>query len=107
MIIKSDLGKEFVNNKFKTYSNKTGIIQQFSSARTAEQNGLIERVNRTIIEIVRSLLYESKLPLYLWGEAVETAVFLYNITPHSSLPNNKSPYEIVYGKKPNHNYIRT
>ena len=45
------------------------------------------------------------MPLFLWGEAVETAVFLYNITPHSSL-NFKTPYEIVYNKKPIYNYIR-
>ena len=105
--IKSDLGTEFLNSSFKNYCNKTGIIQQFSGARTPKQNGLIERVNRTIIEMVRALLYRSKLPLYLWGEAVTAAVYIYNITPHSSLPNNKNPYETVYGIKPNYNHIRT
>ena len=44
--------------------------------------------------------------LFLWGEAVETAVFLYNITLYSSLLNNKTPYELVYNKKPIYNYIR-
>ena len=54
---------------------------------------------------VRALLFQAGLPNYLWGEALETAVFLYNRTPHSTL-NGKTPYEIKYGVKPNLSTIR-
>jgi transposase InsO family protein len=93
--IKSDLGGEFNNNNFTFFSKKEGIIQQFSSSRTPKENGLIERVNRTIIESTRTLLFTSRVPLYLWGEAINTAVYLYNIVPHSAI-QGRIPYNLVY-----------
>jgi transposase InsO family protein len=81
--LKSDQGKEFDNKRFKGACITYGIIQQYSAAYTHEQNGLIERINRTILEKVHCLLFTAKLPKYLWGEAVSTAVYLYNRTPHS------------------------
>jgi transposase InsO family protein len=64
-VIKSDLGREFNNNNFTFFCKKAGIIQQFSSSRTPKHSGLIERVNRTIIERTRTLLFTSRVPLYL------------------------------------------
>ena len=105
-VVKSDWGGEFNNSLFNTYLKKEGIIQQFSSPRTPEQNGLIERVNRTILETTRSLLYNSKVPFYLWAEAVNTAVYIYNITPHSSL-QGKIPYKLINPNlKINYNFIK-
>jgi len=49
---------------------------------------------------VQALFFQARLPNYLWGEALETAVFLYNRTPYSTL-NGKTPYKIKYGIKPN------
>jgi hypothetical protein len=62
-----------------------GIIQQYSAAYTYEQNGLIERINKTILEKVRCLLFTIKLLKYLWGEAVSTAVYIYNRTLYSQI----------------------
>ena len=97
--LKSDQGGEFVNKRFKGACFTYGIVQQFSAAYTHEQNGLIERINRTILEKVRCLLFTAKLPKYLWGEAVSTAVYLYNRTPHSQL-QFKTPYQALYDTKP-------
>jgi hypothetical protein len=81
--LKSDQGGEFVNKRFKGACFTYGIIQQYSAAYTYKQNRLIERINRTILEKVRCILFTTKLPKHLWGEAVNTAVYLYNRTPHS------------------------
>jgi hypothetical protein len=98
-IIGSDNGTEFVNQRFKELTSNAGIIHQLSSPYTPEQNGLIERVNRTIIETARALLFSSNMPLPYWQEAVQASVYIYNITPHAYL--GKSPFERLYNKKPN------
>jgi len=92
--IKTDLGGEFNNTTFNNYLKENGIIQQFSSPRTPEQNSLIERVNRTILETTRCLLYNSNYPYNLWGEAVAASVYIYNISKHSSI--DKIPLNLVY-----------
>ena len=79
------LGKEFDNKRFKGAFITYSIIQQYSAAYTHEQNGLIERINRTILEKVRCLLFTVKLPKYLWGEVVSAAVYLYNRTLYSQI----------------------
>src|SRR6185312_8031625 len=101
----SDNGTEFTNNKFKRLLINSGIIHQLSPAYTHEPNGFIERINRTILNKARSLLFNSNTPLYLWGEAVLAATYLYNRTPHSAL-NNKTLYELKYNSKPNISNIR-
>ena len=69
------------------------------AAYTHKQNGLIEWINRTILEKVCYILFTAKLPKNLWGEVVSTAVYLYNRTPHSQL-QFKTPYEALYNTKP-------
>ena len=72
---------------------------------TAEQNGLIERANRSIIEIVKFILYYSNIPIEFRHYAVDYAVYLYNITPHSGI-EFKSPFELVNNTKPKYNKLR-
>jgi hypothetical protein len=62
--LKSDQGGEFVNKRFKGACFTYGIVQQYSAAYTHEQNGLIERINRTILEKVRCILFTAKLLKY-------------------------------------------
>ena len=97
--LKSDQGREFLNKRMKETCSKYGIVQQYSAAYTPEQNGLSERINRTILEKVRCLLSTAKLPKHFWGEAVNTAVYLYNRTPHSEI-QFKRPYQALYNTKP-------
>ena len=104
-VLKSDNAKELVSSKVETLLKNSGVKHELSSPYNPEQNGLIERPNRTLLGKVRALLLESGLPKTFWGEALEAAVFLYNRTPHSSL-GFKSPYELRYNKPPNLDNIR-
>src|SRR5262249_4828119 len=88
----TDNGGEYVNKRFKALFNKEGITDQTVPAHTKEPNGLIERINRTLMTKVRALLFQSGVPNYLLGEAVETTAFLYNRSPHLAL-KGMTPYE--------------
>ncbi|KAL8127295.1 hypothetical protein AgCh_014271 [Apium graveolens] len=76
-----------------------GIKQEFSAPKTPQQNGIIERKNRTLIEVARTILEEARLPTYFWAEAVQTACFTQNATLINR--HGKTPFEMVKGKKPN------
>ncbi|GJY37013.1 putative ribonuclease H-like domain-containing protein [Tanacetum coccineum] len=72
--IRTDNGTEFKNATLKAYYEKLGIMQQFSIARTPQQNGVVERRNRTLVEAARTMLIFSRLPEFLWAEAVNNAL---------------------------------
>ncbi|GJV75509.1 ribonuclease H-like domain-containing protein [Tanacetum coccineum] len=77
-IIRADNVTEFKNwNMLEFYGNK-GIKQEYSNARTPQQNGVVERINRTLIEAVRTMLAGSLLPTTFWAEAVSTACYIFN-----------------------------
>jgi hypothetical protein len=96
--ILTDNGSEYINRSFEIYLNKLGIIHNTTPAYTKEPNGLIERINKTLMTKVRLLISTSNLPSYLWGEALYTAVYLYNRTPHKSLDYN-TPFEVYFQNK--------
>ena len=65
---------------------------------TPEQNGIAERRNHTLLDMVRCMLSNSTLPDFLWGEALRTAAYILNQVPSKSVP--KTPYELWSGKRP-------
>ncbi|GJU20414.1 retrovirus-related pol polyprotein from transposon TNT 1-94, partial [Tanacetum coccineum] len=71
--IRTDNGTEFVNQTLREYYEKVGISHETSVARSPQQNGVVERRNRTLIEAARTMLIYAKAPLFLWAEAVATA----------------------------------
>ncbi|GKD14229.1 retrovirus-related pol polyprotein from transposon TNT 1-94, partial [Tanacetum coccineum] len=73
--IRTDNGTEFVNQTLREYYEKVGISHETSVARSPQQNGVVERRNRTLIEAARTMLIYAKAPLFLWAEAVATAYF--------------------------------
>nr|GFB78329.1 putative ribonuclease H-like domain-containing protein [Tanacetum cinerariifolium] len=75
IIIRTDNGTEFKNQVLKEYFDTVGISYQMSSVRTPQQNGVVERRNWTLVEAARTMLFFSRTPLFLWGEAIATAVF--------------------------------
>ena len=105
-ILATDNGTEYTNKRFKALLNTKGITHQLSPVYTKEPNGIVERVNRTLMDKVRCLLANAKLPNYFWGEACLTATYLYNRTPHSSL-DFKTPFEAKNNLKPDISHIRT
>ncbi|GJW98369.1 putative ribonuclease H-like domain-containing protein [Tanacetum coccineum] len=77
-IIRSDNGTEFKNRVMLEFCGEKGIKQEFSNARTPQQNGVAERMNRTLIEAARTMLADSHLPTTFWAEAVNTACYTFN-----------------------------
>lgn len=73
---------------------------------TPQQNGVSERMNRTLMDKVRSMMHTGNIPMYLWGEALYTSSFLTNRSVTSALANPITPYEMWFGKKPDVSYIR-
>ena len=103
--IRSDHGREFENEKFETFCNKLGITHNFSSPRTPQQNGVVERKNRTLLDMGRTMLREYNLPTYFWAEAINTACYVSNRVLIRPLLN-KTPYELWNGRKPRVSYFR-
>ncbi|GJR57806.1 putative ribonuclease H-like domain-containing protein [Tanacetum coccineum] len=77
-IIRSDNGTEFKNRVMLEFCGEKGIKQEFSNARTPQQNGVAERMNRTLIEAARTMLADSHLPTTFWAKAVNTACYTFN-----------------------------
>ncbi|KAI8424616.1 hypothetical protein MSG28_003049 [Choristoneura fumiferana] len=104
-ILRSDNGREFCNNQFDDYLKESGIIHQRSNNYSPEQNGLCERLNRSVVEKARCLLYDGGLSLEFWAEAANTAVYLRNRTVAAGL-NGKTPYEVWTNTKPDLSHLR-
>ncbi|KAJ9542267.1 hypothetical protein OSB04_028773 [Centaurea solstitialis] len=99
-VIRSDNGTEFKNSTIEEYLNSVGITHNFLAPRTPQQNGVLERKNRTIVEAARTMLNASGLSLTFWAEAVSTACY----TQNRSLVVKrfeKTPYHLLYNKCPN------
>ncbi|GKG28231.1 putative ribonuclease H-like domain-containing protein, partial [Tanacetum coccineum] len=73
--IRTDNGTEFVNKTLHEYYEKVGIFHETSVAFSPQQNGVVERRNRTLIEAARTMLIYAKAPLFLWAEAVATTCY--------------------------------
>nr|GEY34867.1 ribonuclease H-like domain-containing protein [Tanacetum cinerariifolium] len=78
IIIRTDNDTEFKNQVLKVYFDTVGISHQMSSVRTPQQNGVVERRNRTLVEAARTMLIFSHAPLFLWAEAIATECFTQN-----------------------------
>ncbi|MCR2847954.1 DDE-type integrase/transposase/recombinase [Weizmannia coagulans] len=85
--------------------NEYGIEHQFSAPRTPQQNGVVERKNRTIQEMARTMLNENNVPTYFWAEAVNTACYILNRSLTRPVLN-KTPYELCKGRIPNISHFK-
>ena len=103
--IRIDHGGEFQNEFFYDFCAHHGITHMFSAPRTPQQNGVVERKNRTIQEMARTMLNSFDLPKYFWAEAVNTGCHILN--PVLIRPKlKKTPYELYFGKTPFIGYFR-
>jgi hypothetical protein len=111
-IIRSDRGGEYygrhtpygqIPGPFAKFLEENGIVAQYSLPYEPQLNGMAERRNRTLMEMVRSMLSNSTLPLGLWIEALKTAAHIINRVPSKSVP--KTPYELWTSRKPSINYL--
>ena len=104
--LRTDNGGEYVSTEFTTYLKEAGINHQLTIPRNPEQNGVAERLNRTLVESVRSMLAETTLPQHFWAEALATAVYLKNRSPIASAESETTPHESLYGKKPTVHHLK-
>nr|GFA38443.1 retrovirus-related Pol polyprotein from transposon TNT 1-94 [Tanacetum cinerariifolium] len=98
-VVRTDKGMEFLNQTLHTYFAVEGIQHQTSVGRTPEQNGVIERLNHTLVEAAQTMLSAAKVPQFFWAEAIVTACFTQNrslVIPH----HEKTPYHIINEQKP-------
>ncbi|GKA30921.1 retrovirus-related pol polyprotein from transposon TNT 1-94 [Tanacetum coccineum] len=97
--VRTDKGTEFLNKTLHAYFAKEGIRHKMSTARTPEQNGIVERWNCTLVEVARTMLSAAKVPLFFWAEAIATTCFTQNrslVIPR----HEKTPYHIINARKP-------
>ncbi|WJX78348.1 hypothetical protein P8452_61580 [Trifolium repens] len=102
--IRSDHGGEFENEPFATYCEDHGIVHEFSAPRTPQQNGVVERKNKSLQEMARTMMHETKLAKHFLAEVVNTTCYIQNriyIRPIL----NKTTYELFRGRKPNISYF--
>jgi hypothetical protein len=105
-ILRSDNGGEYTSALFKEFLQTNGIISQRSCPSTPQQNGVAERKNRHILDVVRTLMLDSFVPSRFWCEAVSTAVHLINRLPSQAL-NNDSPFLRLFRQQPTYTNLRT
>ena len=88
---------------FAKFLEKHGIRAQYTMPSTPQQNGVAERRNRTLMEMVRSMMSYSSVPISLWGEALKTAMYILNRVPSKAVP--KTPFELWTDRKPSLRHI--
>ncbi|KAI3782063.1 hypothetical protein L2E82_12095 [Cichorium intybus] len=103
--LRTDQGGEFVSNEFKNFCDKEGIRRQLTAPYTPQQNGVVERRNRTILGVTRSLLKTMNVPEELWGEDVRHAVYILNRVPTKGV-KDMTLFEAMHGRKPTMEHIR-
>ena len=104
--LRTDNGGEYLSGEFKEYLKSRGIRHELTVPYSPQQNGVAERMNRTLMESARAMIAHAGLPNSYWGEAVATAAYVRNRMPTTAIKNNQTPYERWYGRKPNVNHLR-
>lgn len=105
-ILRTDNGLEYCGAEFTEEIEQAGIKRQRTVAHTPQQNGIAERMNRTLVEMARCLLIKSKLPPRFWAEAIATSAYIRNRSPSRSL-DDSTPFESKFGYKANVSTLRT
>nr|GEZ82661.1 zinc finger, CCHC-type [Tanacetum cinerariifolium] len=99
-MLRTDRASEFTSNEFTKYCKENGIARQLTAPYSPQQNGVVERRNRTVLSTTRSMMKAMKLPLTFWAEAVRHAIYILNKVPTRAL-EDKTLYEALYNRKPN------
>ena len=104
--LRTDNGGEYLSHRFTKELERHGIEHQRTVPYNPQQNGLAERFNRTLMDLVRSMLRHKKLPNKFWAEALNVAVYVRNRVTSKALPSNVTPFELLHGKKPDVSNLR-
>ena len=93
--LRTDNGGEFVNQELENYLTEHGIAHQTTCPYTPQQNGVAERKNRHLLEVVRASLFDAQMSTSYWGEAVTAAAYLINRVPSSTL-KFQTPFDVFH-----------
>ncbi|CAL8991390.1 unnamed protein product [Prunus brigantina] len=97
--LRSDRGGEFLSGEFNKFCEESGIQRQLTMTYSPQQNGVVERKNRTVVEMAKSMLHEKGISYEFWVEAMNSAIYLLNRCPTKSL-KKVTPFEAYTGRKP-------
>jgi hypothetical protein len=95
--VRSDRGGEFSSRDFKEFCDKHGIKREYTIPRTPQQNGVVERQNRSVQQMARSMMNEKNIAQTYWVEAIHTVVHILNKS-HLRPQSDKTPYELWFGR---------
>jgi transposase InsO family protein len=105
-ILRSDNGGEYTSKEFVNFCKDAGIKRELTTPYNPQQNGVVERKNRNIMEAVKTMIHDQDLPMHLWAEAARTTMYVHNILSHSAL-GFTTPEEMLSGKKPKVSHLKT
>jgi len=105
-VLQSDNGGEYISKEMLGYLENRGIRHKPTTPRNPYQNGVAERLNRTLKELIRSMLHHRSLPKKFWAEALNVAVHVRNRVTTRGLGPKTTPFEVLFGRKPNLSYLR-
>lgn len=103
--LRTDRGGEFTSREFNNFCSEAGIKRQLTAPYSPQQNGVVERRNRTLMEMTRSVMKHMSVPNYLWGEAVRHSTYLLNRVA-TRVVKDRTPYEAYHSKKPNISHLK-
>ena len=96
--LRSDHGGEYLSYEFGLHLKQCGIVSKFTPPGTPQRNGVSERHNRTLFDMVRSMMSLTNLPISFWGYALKTAAFTLNRAPSKSVETTL--HELWFSNKP-------
>ena len=102
--LRTDHGHEYLSDQFKDLCEEKGICRQLTIPNTPQQNGVVERRNRTLLDMVRSMMAQANLPICFLGDALLTAAYILNRVPSQSI--SSTPYELWKDKNANLEHLR-
>ena len=102
--LRSDCGGEYLSGDFLAYLRENGLLSQVTPPYTPQHNGVSERRNRTLLDMVRSMVSDSILPTSLWGYALQTTTYLLNRVQSKSVLT--CPYQVWMERKPSLDHIK-
>ena len=103
-MLRFDRVGEYLSIDFLDYLKECGIVSQLTPPRTTQLNGVAARRNRTLLDMVRSMMSRATLPIHFWGYALETAAHILNLVPTKKVA--KTPHEMWTGKVPSLAHIK-
>jgi transposase InsO family protein len=103
--LRSDNGGEYTSKEFVNFCKDVGIKRELTTPYNPQQNGVVEQKNKTILEVVKTMIHDQYLPMCLWVEAAMVVVYVQNRLSHSAL-RLKTPEEMFTGKKPEVSHLK-